>query len=124
MLLYSQEYLQNKEANGDRTASHTLSVRHIAMHRNKRCLLTYLYHRMRRLRQARWELGSILPPELHANLINPEIQWFHRYSRSLATYMRSIGDEGFNILNDMTPPKSLYIEVIYTLIYRYFYMIK
>lgn len=69
---------------------------------------------MRRLRHARWELGSILPPELSSNLIPPEVQWFNAYSKSLATYMRSIGSEGMtgmNILNDMTPPKSLYIEV-------------
>ncbi|XP_031785603.1 DNA replication complex GINS protein PSF1 [Nasonia vitripennis] len=89
----------------------TLIVRHFAMNRNKRCLLAYLYHRMRRLRQARWELGSILPPEITTNLINPEIQWFQSYNKILATYMRSIGDDGLNITNDIQPPKSLYIEV-------------
>lgn len=66
---------------------------------------------MRRLRQARWELGSILPPEITTNLINPEIQWFQAYNKILATYMRSIGDDGLNITNDVQPPKSLYVEV-------------
>ena len=66
---------------------------------------------MRRLRQARWELGSILPPEISGNLINPELQWFQVYNKALATYMKSIGDDGLNILNDVQPPKSLYVEV-------------
>ncbi|KAL7306496.1 hypothetical protein TKK_0001195 [Trichogramma kaykai] len=96
----------------DNTApKNTLLVRHYAMNRNKRCLLTYLFHRMRRLRQARWELGSIIPPEISKNLIKPEAQWFHNYNKSLATYMRTIGEDGLNILNDIQPPKSLYIEV-------------
>lgn len=72
---------------------------------------------MRRLRQMRWELGSILPPEINSNLLNAEIQWFHSYNKSLATYMRSIGDNcGLNLTVNMLPPKSLYIEVS-----KYFY---
>ncbi|XP_014219234.1 DNA replication complex GINS protein PSF1 [Copidosoma floridanum] len=89
----------------------TLVVRHYAINRNKRCLLAYLYHRVRRLRQVRWELGSILPTEISANLINPEVQWFQAYNKSLATFMKSIGEEGLNIVNNVVPPKSLYIEV-------------
>lgn len=89
----------------------SIIVRHLAMNRNKRCLLTYLYHRLRRLRQARWELGSILPPEITANLINSEMQWFQGYNKSLATYMRSIGEDGLNIMHHVQPPKSLFVEV-------------
>ena len=89
----------------------TLQFRHAALTRNKRLLLTYIYHRMKRMRKLRWELGSILPAEIKANLTNPEEQWFNSYNRSLATYMRSIGDKGLNIMKDMVPPKSLYIEV-------------
>ncbi|XP_068843771.1 DNA replication complex GINS protein PSF1 isoform X3 [Capricornis sumatraensis] len=40
------------------------------------------------------------------------MDWFNRYKKSLATYMRSLGgDEGLDITQDMKPPKSLYIEV-------------
>ena len=92
------------------------------MNRNKRCLLTYLYHRIRRLRKARWELGSILPTEISSNLINPEISWFQSYNKSLATYMRTIGEDGLNIINDMQPPKSLYIEVKIIAYYIYPYL--
>lgn len=96
----------------------TLVIRHYAMLRNKRCLLAYLYHRIRRLRNTRWQLGSILPEEVAKNLLPAETAWFQTYNKSLATYMRSIGKDGLNIMNDFTPPKSLYVEVIYFLFYN------
>ena len=41
-----------------------------------------------------------------------QMDWFNRYKKSLATYMRSLGgDEGLDITQDMKPPKTLYIEV-------------
>ncbi|PNF37157.1 DNA replication complex GINS protein PSF1 [Cryptotermes secundus] len=60
----------------------------------------------------RWEFGSILPPEVKYNLCEPEILWFNKYSKCLANYMKSIGDNhGLNLTQDSKPPKSLYIEV-------------
>ncbi|KAJ8673326.1 hypothetical protein QAD02_004588 [Eretmocerus hayati] len=111
-LLYEENSKDVATITEDNTAPrNTVLVRHYAMARNKRCLLAYIYHRMRRLRQVRWELGSILPQEISTCLLSSEIQWFQSYNRSLATYMRSIGDSGLNIMNDVHPPKSLYIEV-------------
>ncbi|KAF7994622.1 hypothetical protein HCN44_004094 [Aphidius gifuensis] len=90
----------------------SVQFRHTALNRNKRCLLTYVYNRMQRLRQMRWEFGSILPPEVSSNMMPLESQWFQAYSKSLATYMRSIGDQGgLNLTNDMVPPKVMRIEV-------------
>lgn len=37
--------------------------------------------------------------------------WFANYCKSLANYMKSIGDGGLNLAQDMKPPKSLYVEV-------------
>lgn len=90
----------------------SVQLRHAALNRNKRCLLAYVYNRMRRLRQARWEFGSILPQEISTNMLTLENQWFQAYNKSLATYMRSLGDDqGLNLTMDMVPPKSLFIEV-------------
>ncbi|XP_012522970.1 DNA replication complex GINS protein PSF1 [Monomorium pharaonis] len=90
----------------------SMHFRHTALLRNQRCVLAYLYHRLKRLRQLRWELGSILPTEITANLLNAEMQWFQNYNKSLATYMRSIGDDnGLNLTMNMSPPKTLYVEV-------------
>jgi hypothetical protein len=41
-----------------------------------------------------------------------QILWFNKYSKSLANYMKSIGDNhGLNLTQDTKPPKSLYVEV-------------
>lgn len=90
----------------------SVQFRHVALTRNKRCVLAYIYNRMLRLREMRWELGSILPSEVNANLLNAELQWFQAYNKSLATYMRSIGDQhGFNLTINILPPKTPYVEV-------------
>nr|XP_033336899.1 DNA replication complex GINS protein PSF1-like isoform X1 [Megalopta genalis]XP_033336900.1 DNA replication complex GINS protein PSF1-like isoform X1 [Megalopta genalis]XP_033336901.1 DNA replication complex GINS protein PSF1-like isoform X1 [Megalopta genalis] len=90
----------------------SVQLRHIALTRNKRCVLSYIYNRVRKLRELRWDLGSILPPEINSNLSNAEIQWFQSYNKSLATYMRSLGeDQGFNLTACMLPPKTPYVEV-------------
>ncbi|XP_011312270.1 DNA replication complex GINS protein PSF1 isoform X1 [Fopius arisanus] len=90
----------------------SVQLRHAALNRNKRCLLAYVYNRMQRIRKMRWEFGSILPPEINSSLMPLETQWFQAYSKSLANYMKSIGDNyGLNLTMDLIPPKSLYIEV-------------
>lgn len=91
----------------------SMQLRHEALSRNKRCVLAYLYNRLQKIRQTRWEFGSILPPEIKSLFSEPEVQWFASYSKCLATYMRSIGDShGLNLTSDITPPKTLYIEVL------------
>ncbi|RXG57613.1 DNA replication complex GINS protein PSF1 [Armadillidium vulgare] len=69
------------------------------------------YNRLMRIKEMRWDLGSILPSEIRSSLCEPEIQWFNKYNKNLATYMRSIGEKGLDLTQDVTPPKSLYIEV-------------
>lgn len=41
-----------------------------------------------------------------------QVQWFSKYNKMLANYMRSIGGEGgLDLTQDLKPPKTLYIEV-------------
>ncbi|KDR19699.1 DNA replication complex GINS protein PSF1-like [Zootermopsis nevadensis] len=102
----------NAHIGGDASYLSGVHLRHTALERNKRCLLAYLYDRLVRIRHMRWEFGSILPPEVKYNLCEPEILWFNKYSKSLANYMKSVGDShGLNLTQDTKPPKSLYIEV-------------
>ncbi|KAK3882348.1 hypothetical protein Pcinc_013256 [Petrolisthes cinctipes] len=90
----------------------SIHLRHAALDRNKRCLLSYLYNRLERIRTMRWEFGSILPADIRANLCEPEIQWFNRYNKNLASYMRSLGEAGgLDLTQDTKPPKNLYVEV-------------
>lgn len=66
---------------------------------------------MTRIRDYRWQAGSVLPPDFKLSLCEQEIQWFGRYTRSLAAYMRSICPGGLDLTQHTQPPKSLYIEV-------------
>ena len=60
----------------------------------------------------RWEFGSALPQSIRSNLSAEELKWFTKYSRILATYMRSIGEnDGLNLTLNLKPPKTLCIEV-------------
>nr|CAD7454307.1 unnamed protein product [Timema tahoe] len=102
----------NMTVAGDASYLSGVHLRHAALERNKRCLLAYLYNRLKKIRQMRWEFGIVLPPEIRANLCEPEVQWFVNYNKSLATYMKSIADNGgLNLTQFMQPPKSLYVEV-------------
>ncbi|XP_052767582.1 DNA replication complex GINS protein PSF1-like [Mya arenaria] len=89
-----------------------VQLRHAALERNKRCILAYLYNRIKRIRDMRWEFGSVLPQEIKYNLSEQEVRWFSQYNKCLANYMRSIGGAGgLDLTQDMKPPKTLYIEV-------------
>lgn len=63
-----------------------------------------------KLKEIRWHLGSILSPDIKESLTEPEVQWFNNYSRLLTNYMMSFPD-GINLMTDIKPPKSLFIEV-------------
>ncbi|KFO84883.1 DNA replication complex GINS protein PSF1, partial [Buceros rhinoceros silvestris] len=70
------------------------------------------YDRLLRIRALRWEYGSVLPSTIQFHMSAEEVDWFNRYKKSLATYMRSVGgEEGLDLTQDIKPPKSLYIEV-------------
>ena len=84
------------------------TLRHAAIERNKRCMLAYLNHRVEKLRAMRWQFGAVLPEEVRLNLCEPEMEFFNKYNKALASYMRSVGTD---LTTDNAPPKSLYIEV-------------
>ncbi|KAK2147299.1 hypothetical protein LSH36_561g03098 [Paralvinella palmiformis] len=89
-----------------------IRMRHAALERNKRCVLAYVYNRLQKIAQMRWEFGSVLPADIKYNLAEQEVQWFIKYTKCLATYMRSVRAEGgLDLTQDLKPPKSLYIEV-------------
>ncbi|XP_068597508.1 DNA replication complex GINS protein PSF1 isoform X1 [Brachionichthys hirsutus] len=134
--LYEQNQADVNEAKveGRSDLIPSIKLRHCCLLRNQRCLVAYLYDRLLRITALRWEYGSVLPANVHFHMCAEEVsvtsrpvgvatpvadcaccvqvQWFGRYKKSLATFMRSLGgDEGLDITQDMKPPKSLYIEV-------------
>lgn len=99
-------------ATGNRQLLPILSFRHAALERNKRCLLAFLYDRLERIKNVRWEYGPTIPNVVKDSLCEPEIQWFNNYNKILSGYMRSIGEgQGIDLTCDLQPPKDLFIEV-------------
>lgn len=92
-----------------------ISYRHASLHRNKRCLLAYLYNRLQYIKEMRWQFGPTIPNDIKQLLCESEVQWFNAYSKNLASYMIAVGENCGNFSIDLTsytkPPKSLYIEV-------------
>ena len=97
---------------GERGLLSGIQLRHAALERNQRCLLAYLHNRVGRIRQLRWEMGGAVPPELKPRLHEQEVQWFTKYSRSLARYMSSLGGgSGLDLTRHMQPPTGLHMQV-------------
>jgi len=90
------------------TIGASITLKHAAIERNKRCMLAYLNHRAELLTAMRWQFGAVLPEEVKLNMCEPETEFFNKYNKALASYMRSVGSD---LTSDMVPPKSLYIDV-------------
>jgi GINS complex subunit 1 len=103
--------------NGDNSNLPTIQMRHAALQRNKRCLLTYVYTRMNWIAALRFELASVIAPKhIKSNMSDLEVIWFQKYSKTLANYMKALsqasGDYyGIDLTQYARPPKSLFIHV-------------
>ena len=110
--LYEQNQLEVRETTEGRPGLFAgIQLRHASLERDQRCLLAYVYNRLCRIKDYRWAVGSVLPPEAKQNLCEQESLWFSNYNRSLAVYMRSIGESGLDLTQHAQPPKNLYIDV-------------
>ena len=88
-----------------------IQLRHACLEHNQRCLLAYAYNRLNTVREIRWDLGSVLPEEIRLCMCEEEVQWFSRYNRLLAGYMRSVGGGTIDLTLHRAPPKGLLVEV-------------
>lgn len=125
--LYDQlkELSTDKEKVTDPLYKCPLYLYHICAQRNKRCLLAYLKYRTDALNVLRWQAGTIIPSDMKLKLSPDEIKYFEEYDNILGKYMGGTGIDLFavsrlrrfsttfliSIVQDLQPPKSLYIEV-------------
>jgi len=79
------------------------------MERQKRCVLAYLMARMEKIQRMRWEIGSILTPQLKEKLSVDESVFFAEYDKILTTYAREMQFDSWSELT--VPPKDLFIEI-------------
>jgi GINS complex subunit 1 len=101
---------------GNNTNLPTIQMRHAALQRNKRCLLTYVYARMNWIASLRFELATVVAPKhIKSNMSDLEVVWFQRYSKTLANYMKSLSHatqmNGIDLTQYMRPPRALFIHV-------------
>jgi len=113
-----QQFVQSNDETIERTSEeyrHQLVVTQIrfsALLWNKRCLLSYHYNRVERLKRLRWQLGSALPQDITKNLSQAEMVWFLSYSNNLSDYMNKLNNgKGIDLTLHQKPPKRLYIQV-------------
>ncbi|XP_077469985.1 DNA replication complex GINS protein PSF1 [Stigmatopora argus] len=112
--LYEHNQSDVNDAKGRQRTDLIPSVRfrHCCLQRNRRCLCAYLYDRLLRIRALRWEYGSVLPANVRFHMSAEELQWFARYKKSLAGFMRSLGGGGgLDVTQETKAPKSLYVQV-------------
>ncbi len=79
------------------------------MYRNRRYLLSYMLHRMNKIREMRLETGPLIPARVkHDTLSSLEGDYFIKYSEVLNEHMESIK---LDLSQDMDPPKEPLINV-------------
>uniref|UniRef100_H3GD70 DNA replication complex GINS protein PSF1 C-terminal domain-containing protein n=1 Tax=Phytophthora ramorum TaxID=164328 RepID=H3GD70_PHYRM len=70
---------------------------------------------MEKIKALRWETGTIIPAPLAQNLCQREVQFFNQYDQLLTDYMADfeldLSAVRTVLLDDLKPPKDLYIEV-------------
>ena len=108
--LFYRARLQSQAQNSaHQNILHSIHFRHIAMERNKRCLVAYHYNRAECLRNIRWNLGGIIPREIRSTLSEKEVEWFNSYNAELTNYMVEL--DGLNLTVHQRPPKEHFIHV-------------
>ncbi|KHN25111.1 DNA replication complex GINS protein PSF1 [Glycine soja] len=83
-------------------------IHHLAVVRNKRCLMAYMYNRAEIIRNLLWKIGHMLPQEIKVKLCSTEEEHFKNHSKALKNYMLKVE---VDLTVDMVPPKDPYIKV-------------
>lgn len=117
----SSQYRPSFNPAEDPSTACALLVHHIAMRRNKRCLMAYHKTRTDKLEAMCWEGKDVndaqKPPTTGAggqtsattSLSAEEEQYFHQYSDLLAAYKGQWTD--IDLTGSMDPPKDIFIDV-------------
>ncbi|KAL2335173.1 hypothetical protein Fmac_016386 [Flemingia macrophylla] len=83
-------------------------IHHLALVRNKRCLMAYMYNRAEIMQSLSWKIGHVLPKEIEEKLSHSEEEYFKKHSAALKSCMSKLM---VDLTVDMVPPKDPYIQV-------------
>jgi len=89
---------------------------HIAIRRNKRCLLAYHAHRLERLKDLYWSSGGALPhiltdPDIRSKLSPHEVDFLREYNGMISDYRNDFLDVLDVAAGISVPPKDLRVVV-------------
>ncbi|KAG8905730.1 DNA replication protein psf1 [Tulasnella sp. 403] len=89
---------------------------HMAIRRNKRCLLAYHAHRLERLKELYWASGGALPhiltdAEVRSKLSPHEVDFLREYNNMISDYRNDFLDVLDVAAGITTPPKDLRVVV-------------
>ncbi|KAG8915172.1 DNA replication protein psf1 [Tulasnella sp. 408] len=90
---------------------------HIAIRRNKRCLLAYHAHRLERLKHLYWSVGGALPhiltdPEIRSKLSPHEVDFLRSYNASVSDIRNEVLDVLDLAQGISVPPKDMRVNVV------------
>lgn len=81
-----------------------------AIKRIMRCVLAYLNHRIKKIREAFWDSGMVFSQD-KLDLMSPEERTFYLdYKKANLEYQNSFPIE-MDLTKDLEPPTSIYIEI-------------
>ena len=81
----------------DPTLACPMVLFHKSILRNKRCVLSYLEHRIEKITRSRFEVGSVLGSEMSLKMSGSEKQFFNDYNQLLDTYMEAVDIDLANV---------------------------
>lgn len=75
-----------------------------------RCILAYLNHRIKKIKEAYWETAGTIQQE-KLDLLSPEERNFYIEYRKINTNYQSTFPIELDLTKDLEPPRSLFIEI-------------
>jgi GINS complex subunit 1 len=66
--------------------------------RNRKYLQSYVLHRTSKIRELRWEIGSMIPDQIREKLSPVEIDYFSKYNASLNNFN---SEKGVDLTSDV-----------------------
>mmetsp|Transcript_8872 Transcript_8872/g.13174 ORF Transcript_8872/g.13174 Transcript_8872/m.13174 type:complete len:196 (+) Transcript_8872:1320-1907(+) len=104
---YERATISNEMANACRVAAKALQL---VYHQNIRCLIVYLYHRMKQIRQLHWQGLKSKNGESYylSRLHSAEKTYLQEYHKTLQNHMKHID---IDLTTDREPPQTVHVEV-------------
>ena len=101
------EEVEQHRQKQERESKPSIFIHEAAIRRNKRCLLAYHAHRLKKLRSLRWETTGMLTTNIKSLLDESEVDFFNQYDELISNYSTKINMD----LSTLCVPDKEYVQV-------------